>query len=173
MRAFKQKQRKRNKLKGDHALAAASDVFDDCVHLLCQWHLTQDFKKNLLAHVKDVSMRDTAVERFSALFHVSQNPVFEEKIKELLSPFPAGHGFRSYFEKNLLSKKEKWGGPWVAELPLYGIRSTQLVEIINRNAKRFADHKTSIPELVSIIDQLVTSVVSPISFFPSFLLSFF
>lgn len=80
-----------------------------------------------------------------------------EDLKKHLPRLHSGNPDQSFFEgfqnltKRLISRKEKWGGPWVKKLPSLGLVTTQLAEITHRSLKMKLDSRTPIEQAIDVI----------------------
>jgi len=134
---------------GDLALEKAFEK-RGWVHILCRWHINEDLKKHL-PRLHSGNPDQSFFEGFQNLFYISLESEFNDQIDLLLVPYSKDDKIHQYLTKRLISRKEKWGGPWVKKLPSLGLVTTQLAEITHRSLKMKLDSRTPIEQAIDVI----------------------
>jgi len=89
---------------------------------------------------------------FQSLFYIRGQDAFSARLEKIYYNYNLmDTDLWNYIQKRLISRVEKWGGPWVGFLQTLNLRTNQNVEMMNRLLKRFVDSHSSIEETINSV----------------------
>ncbi|KAG2207240.1 hypothetical protein INT45_004629, partial [Circinella minor] len=126
----------------DGALTAALQLkFPDVPHVLCNWHIRNNFCKKVLQHVskngeKEEEQYKAIISAVDDMLWKRRTEEFDDAVKEYkakaLEACPDNEegaaDIIGYLNNTMLPYKQRWAGPWVESHKNFAARSTQRIE---------------------------------------------
>ena len=157
----------------DHAMALAmKSVWTQCIHMLCVWHLSENFLKNLrpLFVGRERDWHEAVDLFWSMILYTDSDDTFVggtfEFLRKLVlaSPLLQGENIskaalnhKRWFI-NLEQRIYQWAGTYRWANNTFGMSSTQRAESLNAAVKKFLKSKTLLTALVTYLDDYAESV---------------
>ena len=131
----------------DLALSAVlNKQYPTIIHLLCQWHIQQNFKKHF-SYLQTMNLK-SVYERIMELPYLSEQSKFKEEVDSIIETLKSKkfNKSSSYLE-HVCKFKGKWANSFVPKIFTAGIQTTSRIEPINASIKRYVNSKSEISQI--------------------------
>jgi len=143
---------------GDLALCKAIQiVFEDSKHLLCQWHIARNLRRNF-SYLKKKNQKEYDIAL--SLPYCLDVAAFEEKCSILVKFFESQDKNNDRYKKSidylkeLCSYKEKWCDACKPLIFSAGSHTTSRAESMNALIKRFVNQRSELSDCIDLIELL-------------------